>query len=92
MKASRAKSKRLRKQHKFLKRKEQKLFDKGLPDVEDLEWLESLERLNQEVGATNPEAPALAHAVDWSLFFEPTIDVSGSVVSVDTALVAGGSL
>jgi hypothetical protein len=68
------------------------LFDKGLPDVEDLEWLESLERLNQEVGAINPEALALAHTVDWSLFFEPTIDVSGSVVSIDTALVASGSL
>jgi hypothetical protein len=40
----------------------------------------------------NPEAPALAYAVDWSLFFEPTINVSGSVVSIDTALVAGGSL
>jgi hypothetical protein len=85
MKAAREKSKRLRKQHKFLKRKEQKLFDKGLPDVEDLEALDAAERLNQELAATNPEAPLLAHTIDWSQMFEPIVDASGAGVSVEDA-------
>jgi hypothetical protein len=92
MKAAREKSKRLRKQHKFLKRKEQKLFDKGLSDVQDLEALESVERLNQELSATNPTASMFAHTVDWSDLFDPIEGPSGSLVSCDSDQASHGNL
>ena len=41
---SQAKLQRLRKQKRFLKEREQKMFDKGLNNVEELERLEELEK------------------------------------------------
>ena len=40
IRVSQAKLQRLRKQKKFLKEREQKMFNKGLDDVEELERLE----------------------------------------------------
>ena len=42
-----SKLKRLRDQKRFLKEKEQKMFDKSLDDVEELERLEDLERASE---------------------------------------------
>ena len=47
IRVSRAKLRRLRKQKKFLKDREKKLFDKGLSDVEEFERLEELEKANE---------------------------------------------
>lgn len=41
------KLKRLRAQKRFLKEKEQRMFDKGLSDVEELERLEDLEKAQE---------------------------------------------
>lgn len=44
LRLSQAKLQRLRKQKRFLKEREQRMFDKGLDDVEELERLEDRER------------------------------------------------
>ena len=44
IRVSQAKLQRLRKQKRFLKEREQKMFDKGLDNVEELERLEELEK------------------------------------------------
>ena len=44
IRVSQAKLQRLRKQKRFLKEREQKMFDKGLNNVEELERLEELEK------------------------------------------------
>ncbi|KAL7780671.1 hypothetical protein CFE70_010696 [Pyrenophora teres f. teres 0-1] len=83
MRVARSKLKRLRKQKRLLKRREQQVFDAGREEAEDLERLEALEHLNQAVASTNPEVPAEAAVVDWSGFWDFGVD--------DTGVAAGGS-
>ncbi|EFQ87559.1 hypothetical protein PTT_16903 [Pyrenophora teres f. teres 0-1] len=83
MRVARSKLKRLRKQKRLLKRREQQVFDAGREEAEDLERLEALEHLNQAVALTNPEVPAEAAVVDWSGFWDFGVD--------DTGVAAGGS-
>lgn len=66
---SRSKLRRLHKQRKCLKLREQQIFDEGREETEDLEQLESLEQFNSELALVNPEAPAEAYVVDWSAFW-----------------------
>ena len=75
LRANRAKLVRLRRQKKFLKRREKDLFNKELETVEDLEQLEAMEQLQQEVSAVDPDFSAL----DWSTFLPD--GVTGPVVS-----------
>jgi hypothetical protein len=70
LRVSRSKMKRLRKQRKLLKRKETEVFEAGRVDAEEFERLEGLERFNQEIASANPEAPAEAAVIDWSVFWE----------------------
>lgn len=69
MRALRAKARRLRKQRALLKRKEQQVFDAGAEDAADIERLEQREALNQAIASVNPEAPAQAEIVDWSVIW-----------------------
>ena len=46
LRVSRSKIKRLRKQRKFLKRREAEVFNAGRVDAEELERLEDLKRFN----------------------------------------------
>lgn len=69
MRALRAKSRRLRKQKAMLKRKEQQVFDAGAADAEELERLDQREALNQAIASVNPEAPAQAEIIDWSVIW-----------------------
>jgi len=83
MRALRAKSRRLRKQKAMLKRKEQQVFDAGAADAEELERLDQQEALNQAIASVNPEAPAQAEIVDWSVIwgaehFEMPVTTAGS--------------
>lgn len=78
MREARNKLKRLRKQKKLLKKKEQKMFDQGLETAEELERLEALEGLNQDLASTNPEAPVGAEVIDWSVFWNLDEVPSGS--------------
>jgi TolA-binding protein len=70
LRISRSKMKRLRKQRKLLKRKETEIFEAGREDAEELGRLEDRERFNQELASANPEAPAEAAVIDWSVFWE----------------------
>lgn len=61
LRISQSKLMRLRHQKRFLREKEQKMFDKGLSDVEELERLEEMEKV-AEVERTIPSASSLD---DW---------------------------
>jgi hypothetical protein len=67
--ASRSKLRRLHKQRKRLKLREQEIFDEGRVEAEELEQLELLEQFNQDLASVNPEVPAEAAVVDWSAFW-----------------------
>ena len=62
------KLKRIRTQRRFLKEREQKLFDKGLSDVEELERLEELEKAQEVEKVVNgiTSSDALADPSLWS--------------------------
>jgi len=64
LRVSRSKIKRLRKQRKFLKRREAEVFNASRVDAEELERLEDLERFNQELASTNPKALAEAATIN----------------------------
>jgi hypothetical protein len=89
MRDARNKLKRLCKQKRLLKKKEQRMFDEGLETAEELERLEALESLNQELASTNPEAPPNAEVIDWSVLWD--LSPEDAVPSGGTAQVAGGS-
>ena len=58
LESSLSKLKRLRRQKQFLREQEQKMFDRGLDDVEELERLEELEK-SSEVERAVTGAPTL---------------------------------
>lgn len=80
LRVRRAKKRRLRKQKKLLKRREAEVFDNGRVAAEELEQLELIEQLNQDLASVNPEAPAEAHTVDWSVFWPGTSASLGELV------------
>jgi hypothetical protein len=83
--ASRAKLRRLHKQRKRLKLKEQEIFDEGRVEAEELEQLEVIEQFNQELASTNVEAPAEARVVDWSAFWpDPGLSFDPEQVGVNS--------
>jgi len=67
------KLKRLRKQRRFLKGKEQKMFDKGLSDVEELERLEELEKAQAVEGAV-AKVTSADELFDPAAFDSPNLD------------------
>jgi len=64
-----SKLKRLRAQKRFLKEKEQRMFDKGLNDVEELERLEDLEKV-QEVQRSTAGAPSIDDFLNANISLE----------------------
>ena len=82
MRGVRLKLKRLQKQKRLLKKKEQRLFNKGLETIEELKYLEALERLGQEVESTNLEASIRAATINQTAFQELSpIETSREAVS-----------
>lgn len=71
LQAARAKLLRLRKQRRFLKRKEQRLFDETSRHVEELEVLEGREALNDDITSLDAGLLAGSLALDWSVFPPP---------------------
>jgi hypothetical protein len=64
MRDARSKLKRLSRQKKLLKRKEQKMLDHSLATADKLEQLKRIEELNQEIASVNLEAPVSAVVVN----------------------------
>jgi hypothetical protein len=94
--SARAKKDRLRKQRKFLARREQKLMEESKKFVDEIEALEAAEDINREVGILESGLMPGTLALDWGTFSptylegDPTFD-EFLVESHGTALVAGGS-
>lgn len=94
--SARAKKDRLRKQRKFLARREQKLMEELKKFVDEIEALEAAEDINREVGILESGLMPGTLALDWGTFSptylegDPTFD-EFLVESHGTALVAGGS-
>ena len=76
--AARAKLIRLRKQKRFLKNREQELYDKSARFSEDLESLEALEVLGRDVGSLEGGLMEGSLALDWSVFAPSDLVVDGA--------------
>lgn len=81
---SQSKLLRLRQQKRFLREKEQKMFDKGLSDVEELERLEEMEKV-AEIEKSLPLAGSLD---DW---LDPANLSPGTMSWMEHSLGAGES-
>lgn len=78
-----SKLKRLRQQRRFLKEREQKMFEKGLSDVEELERLEELEKV-AEIGVTLAGSSSLDELLSPSALSPGTLNwlTSGGIDEV----------
>lgn len=86
-----SKLRRIRQQRKFLKSREQKMFDKGLEDVEELERLEELEK-SQEVGIALASSSSMDEFMAPGCLSPPTFDwLNASLLPDETAAEASGS-
>ena len=86
--AARAKSSRLRKQKKFLKRREQGLLDASGKYVEEIEALEAAEDLGRELSNLEDGLMPGSLALDWGVFVPSELDFEASG---DIAPVSSGS-